>query len=598
MLSKRTGLLSTALTAGLALTLAACGGGDSGSSTSSSSTGSTTKSDVAKGGTLKILGEDDNPTVDTADAYDTNSYSVLHTISRQLYGNPSGNDVKSRVENVPDLADGMPKLSNGDKTYTIKIKKGVQWNTTPARQITAADAVRGIKFTCNNVSPFGAIGYFTDTIAGMKEFCDGFANVSQTDVAAIKNYTENTQISGVKAVDDSTLQIDLKQPAADFIHLLELPTISPRPIEMLNYIIDSPESKQNIIESGPYQIAEYVPDKSYKLTRNPAWDSKTDTLRGAYVDEIDITLGLDQESIQQQLQAGTADMGLGNEAPPAAALATLSRANDPGLHFNPTGGQNPYMVMNLVGPNPAMKKLEVRQALNYALNKRNIVQVVGGSKVATPTGQIFSESVVGDGFQAQDIYKTTDFAGDPAKAKALLAQAGFPNGITLVMAYRSSGNGPKIAETIVQDMKASGITITPKQVPSRDFYSKFMQKPDIAKSGQWDIALPGWSPDWEGSAERSFFTPLLDGRVYGDGSTNYGDYNNDAVNTAADKALATTDQADSAKQWNAIDKMIMEDAPWAPIYNQTQASYVSPRVKNFQYAFGPSNGDYTNVGVQ
>lgn len=596
MLSKRTGLASTALTAGLALALAACGGGSDKSDTSGGSSSGDTK--VAKGGTLKILGEDDNPTVDTADAYDTNSYSVLRTISRQLYSNPSGNTTEARVENVPDLADGAPKLSNGDKTYTIKLKTGVKWNTTPARQITAQDAVRGMKFTCNPTLPFGAIGYYTDTITGMKEFCDGFAEVAQDDVAAIKNYAENTQVSGIKAVDDSTLQVDLKAPAADFIHLLTLPTVSPRPVEALEYIIGSPESKQNIIESGPYQIATYVPDKSYVLTRNPAWDGKTDTLRQGNVDSIEITLGLDQAGIQQQIAAGTADMGLGNEPPPATDVATLSRTNDPQLHFSPTGGQNPYMVVNQVGPNEALKKLEVRQALQYAINKRNIVQVVGGSKVASATGQIFSESVVGEGFEAQDMYKTTDFQSDPAKAKELLAKAGYPNGLTLVMAFRNSANGPKIADTIVQDMKASGITITPKPIPSRDFYTKFMQKNDIAKAGEWDISLPGWSPDWEGAAERSFFTPLLDGRVYGEGSTNYGNYNNDAVNTAADKALSTTDPKESAKQWNEIDKMIMADAPWVPIFNQTQANYVSARLKNFQYAFGPSNADYTNVGVQ
>ena len=237
---------------------------------------------------------------------------------------------------------------------------------------------------------------------------------------------------------------------------------------------------------------------------------------------MSITLGLDQASIQQQIQAGTADLALGNEPVPASALATLSRDNDPGLHLNPTGGQNPYVAINLVGPNPALKKVEVRRALNYAVNKRNVVQVVGGSKVARATGQIFTESVVGPGFTVQDQYRTPDSAGDPAKAKQLLAQAGYPDGLTLVLAYRSSGNGPRIAETLVADLKASGITLTPKEIPSRDYYPRFMQKTAIAKQGGWDIALPGWSPDWEGAAERSFFTPILDGRGYGDGSTNFG----------------------------------------------------------------------------
>ncbi|MCW2605603.1 MAG: hypothetical protein JWO60_296 [Frankiales bacterium] len=594
MLSKRRGLTSVALMAGLALTAAACGGG-------SSDDGETTPNkgeNVAKGGTLKVLGEEDVSTLDTADAYDTNSYFLLRAFQRQLYSNPAGNSTEDRIANVPDLADGDPKLSNGDKTYTIKIKEGVKWNTTPARQITAQDAVRGMKMTCNPTLPFGAIGFFTDTIVGMKEFCDGFAKVPQNGAAGQKTYVEGTQISGIKAVDDTTLQIDLKAPAADFIHLLELPTLSPRPVEAMDALVGSPESKQNIIESGPYQIETYVPDKSYVFTRNPAWDPKTDELRAANVDRIEVTLGLDQESIQQQLQAGTGDIALGNEPVPPAALATLSRVDDKRLHFNPTGGQNPYMVINTIGPNKALDKLEVRQALNYAVNKKSIVQVVGGEKVAKATGQIFSESVVGEGFEAQDPYETPDSAGDPQKAKELLKTAGFPNGLDLVLAYRANGNGPKIAETLQADLAKAGIRIKPKAVPNKDFYSRFLQKNAIAKQGQWDIALPGWSPDWEGASERSFFTPLLDGRVYGEGSTNYGGYNNETVNSAADKALATTDQADSAKQWNEIDKMIMADAPWVPIFNQTQANFVSERVKNFQYAFGPSNADITQVAVQ
>ncbi len=73
MLSKRTGLASAALTAGLAVTLAACGGGnDAGTGGTTDTSSSSGSQKVAKGGVLKVLGEQDNPTVDTADAYDTN----------------------------------------------------------------------------------------------------------------------------------------------------------------------------------------------------------------------------------------------------------------------------------------------------------------------------------------------------------------------------------------------------------------------------------------------------------------------------------------------------------------------------------------------
>ena len=83
---------------------------------------------------------------------------------------------------------------------------------------------------------------------------------------------------------------------------------SARPVEYMKYVPDSAEFRQHTISDGPYQIAKYVPGKEFQLDRNPAWDPKTDPLRHAYVDHIKVTEGLTQDSVQQQIEAGTADM--------------------------------------------------------------------------------------------------------------------------------------------------------------------------------------------------------------------------------------------------------------------------------------------------
>ncbi|MCW2621623.1 MAG: hypothetical protein JWL64_1225, partial [Frankiales bacterium] len=80
--------------------------------------------------------------------------------------------------------------------------------------------------------------------------------------------------------------------------------------------------------------------------------------------------------------------------------------------------------------------------------------------------------------------------------------------------------------------------------------------------------------------------------------TNYGDYNNDAVNAAADKALATTDPKSSAQQWNDIDDMIMADAPWVPIFEQIIPNYHSSRVTNYQFYFPADQGDMTQFAIK
>ena len=76
----------------------------------------------------------------------------------------------------------------------------------------------------------------------------------------------------------------------------------------MKYVPDSAEFRQHTISNGPYKIVKYTPTKEFQLERNPAWDPKTDTLRKAYVDRITVTEGLTADSVQQQLEAGTAEM--------------------------------------------------------------------------------------------------------------------------------------------------------------------------------------------------------------------------------------------------------------------------------------------------
>ena len=134
-------------------------------------------------------------------------------------------------------------------------------------------------------------------------------------------------------------------------------------------------------------------------------------------------------------------------------------------------------------------------------------------------------------------------------------------------------------------------------MPNENYYGNYLQKPSITKGGDWDIAEPGWGPDWEGNSERSYFTPLFDGTQYGPGSTNYGDYNNDAVNTLANQALSNTDAASAAQQWNQVDAMIMKDAPWVPLVENNQVNFVGSRVKNFEFYYPSDCGDLANMSV-
>ncbi len=129
---------------------------------------------------------------------------------RGLYAYPA---IPGKATTVaPDLATALPTVSNGSKTFTVTIRSGAMWNTSPARQVTGADAVLGLKRSCNPTpTSFGGRPDFAGLIVGYSTFCAGFAKVSPTSVSAIKNYINNNNISGVTA-SGNTITYNLTQP--------------------------------------------------------------------------------------------------------------------------------------------------------------------------------------------------------------------------------------------------------------------------------------------------------------------------------------------------------------------------------------------------
>ena len=584
-------LSTAAVAAVIALLAAACGGG-SGEDDGGAGDGG----DVVEGGHLKLLGGGDIDHLDTASAYYSVTYGLLRAVSRQLVSYPNDADPDKARQVVPDIATAMPEVSADGLTYTMTLKDGVQWDTKSGpRQVTGVDAVRGFKRLCNPVEPTGAPGYYVGVIAGMKEYCDAFAKVAP-NVAAIKAYVEGHEISGVSAKGQE-LTIKLVQPAGDFVNILALPFSSPAPIEVLDTLPDSPQARQSFISDGPYKIAKYVPEKSIELVRNPAWKKSTDPLRAAHVDTISIVQGSDEGPVQQQLMAGTVDMSWDTFVP-TSQIPSLRAANDKRLALVDNGAINPYISINMQSPNAggALKKLAVRQAINYATNKKAIVQVLGGPDVYSPTGQVLTPTLLG--YKKIDPYATPESAGDPAKAKAMLAAAGYPNGLDLVFLYRNKGKAPAIATTMQAELKKAGIRLRLKQVPNADFYTQHLSKPAATKSGDWDLAAPGWNPDWQGNGARSFLVPLLDGRLYGEGSTNYNAYNSPVVNALIDKALAEKDLKKVAELWAEADAKVMADAPWVPVATGKNPLFRGSRVQNWVYFDFANNGDITNVWLK
>ncbi len=545
------------------------------------------------GGTLTMLGVGDVDYMDPNVSYYAVGYLALRMWSRELYTYPA-EECKTTTA-VPDLATSLPVISNGGTTYKVTLRSGVMWNTTPPRQVTAADVVRGVKRQCNPAQPFGGEPDYSNFLKGFNDFCTAFGKVSATSASAMKSFMDSNNISGV-SVDPSnplTVVFTLTQPVSFFTDILVLNAFDPAPVEYENYIPASNDLAQHTISDGPYEVQSYDPAKSITFVRNPVWAASTDPVRKAYVDKILVTETGNQASVEQQIETNSPQADLAWDTdPPASSIPGLLAANDPRLSVESDYDTNPYIIFNTQSPNNggALGKLQVRQALEYGLNRTHLIQNSGGSAIAPPLTQILPPGTNG----ASPAYSLYPY--DPAKAKSLLAAAGYASGLTLKFLYRpASIASAKDFQTVQADLQQIGVTVQGVGVPNADFLTKYLEKPNTAKTGVWDLSLAGWGPDWYGDAAASFFFPLFDGRVLPPTSSNFGLFVDPNLYPLIDGAVKASSSSAAATLWHKADMEVMSQAAIFPITDTNRPIMHGSQVHNCVYMTAYSQCDPTNI---
>jgi peptide/nickel transport system substrate-binding protein len=237
-----------------------------------------------------------------------------------------------------------------------------------------------------------------------------------------------------------------------------------------------------------------------------------------------------------------------------------------------------------------MSKLEVRQAISYALNRDHLIQVLGGPDINNPLSHVLPANIVG----SEDI---NFYPHDQAKARELLADAGYADGLTLKFLYRNATEASRKAfQTIQQDLSEVGIKIVGVPSPNADFYTKYLQVPSVAERGVWDLSLAGWGADWYGNAAVSYFKPLFFGEAaFPPRGSNFGLYDSDETNALIEQASVAKTEDEAAMLWAEADRQVMEDAAFYPITNPLNVNYHAEHVHNAVYIPAFQNFDPTNV---
>jgi peptide/nickel transport system substrate-binding protein len=592
--SKRFAALTAA---GLAVVgLAACSSSPSSSGTTSAPATSASTQTIQSGGILNIVAASGPDHIDTVPAYYTADYELERVYTRQLvsyqtvpYTSTSSSGWTTDTTPVADAATEVPTVANGGITdggtvYTFHIKPGVDWDTTPARQVTAADFLREFKAFFNPVSPVGNPVYYTSTIQGMQAYDNEetsyFANAKlhPPTAANIADFQNTHSISGITA-NGLTISFKLISPASDFLYMLAMPFASARPVEYDSYVPNSPQLDTHTISDGPYSISSYIAGKSITFVKNPAWKQSTDTIRHQYLDGIQLTIGVTSAQTQlADIQAGSMDLTNDTSVNPSS-VTPLADSHIPNFVIWPWSDTFPYMVFNLRSPNTggAVQKPLVRQAIEYGVDKDAVVKAMGGPDVGSVINTVIPPG--NSGYVNYNLYPDDSGAGNVAMCKSDLSKAGYPNGLTLSYTYPNDSVNTRVFQAIQASLATCGITLAGKPEPGSSFFVDLGNAPENNKAGTWDIGQAGWIPDWFGNNGRTVIQALFAPSCVIN-TVNYGCYNNATVNSLITKAESASSLSAAGSDWHAADEQIMSDAAIVPLMTQTFPLIASKRVRS------------------
>jgi ABC-type transport system substrate-binding protein len=506
-----------------------------------------------QGGRLHGLMESDINTWDGTDYY-AYAWMVNFITCNTLVGYPTTTDAVKNLELRPEIASAMPEISEDGLTYTFPIRKGVKFSD--GREVTPDDVKNTFLRMMDPKAAFQVFGtVYYDAIKGVPEYKDGKAD----------------DISGI-VVDGDNVTFTLSQKNGGFMNALALQFACIVPS-------DAPHQKTNLPPpmTGPYMVTEHTQGKSLKIDRNPIWQDNVaaglpvdpDTFN---VDGFDITIGVPPDAQVLQIKNGQADFSFDQSCCVGAVANEL--ANDPETKdrfFSVPSLRISYATFNV--NTPPFDKPEVRQAVNFAVDREALVKILGGDIQASPTSGILADTMVPEGVDNNPYPATPDMD----KAKALLEQAGVKTPVDAgTLYYPEAGVNADLAQQLVSDMKNVGINMNIKGLNTDNYY-QFIQNP----KNKDNIAIAGWEADYPDGI--TFFEPLL---VSGaaDGGSNYGDFKDPAFDAEVTKIneMPPGDERRAAYGKLSFDTSANQ-APWITFYTRNNLNFVSPKYGGYYY---------------
>jgi len=521
----------------------ACGGG------SSSSGGASGGGTPVNGGTL-LAGIPSNPDhLDGALSATTEGWEILEATNDGLMTfRRAGGGAGSQV--VPDLATGLPKITDAGLVYTFHVRPGVRFSPPVNRAVRPSDVKWSIERILKINSP--NVSWYTGIVG-----------------AAAYEAGKAASVPGIVANDKAmTVSFHLTRPDGTFLEYLALPPAFVYPAATPARDIST--LSQYRVATGPYMISSYTPSQQVMLTRNPNFHPWPNTPDG-HLAAVKITVGVTPEQAVNETADGQLDWYFLN--PPPDRLAQIERQYPKQLQKGATG-EIEYFSMN--ERRYPFNKLAVRQAVNYASNRRAMLKLEGGQ------GDV-SENVIPPSFGSA-YQKHTFYPYDPAKAKQLIQQSGVAGAHVTVWVLNTDPY-PNVAQYMASVLNSLGMVASVKVVDASVYWDLI-----ATEKNDPQIAYNNWSQDFPEGED------FIDTQLNGEGIVNVGNNNQSnvdipAYNRLIDKAREMPLGNARNALWAKLDADYMRtNAPWVVFMNAARYKFVSSRLHGLVF-----NGTYYDL---
>ena len=488
------------------------------------------------------------PDLDPAHATDTTSSRVVRNVFDGLV------KYNKKLEVEPAIAKSWESSQDGTE-WTFKLRKGVKFHN--GNEVKASDVVYSFSRLLDPETQSERAWLF-ENVVGAKAFQDG----------------ETDKVKGLKAVDDYTVKISLKEPFAPFLSMLCMGNASIVPQEAIEKMGN--QFGQNPVGTGPFEFESWKQDSKLVLTKHEDYyeDNRP------YLDKVVYRIIVEGASAFPEYEQGNiyefdADIPDGQ----------MERVMDSEGKF-----ANEYRQIDRLGTyylainneKEPFNNKKVRKAMNYAVNKEIIAKVVRNGTV-NPADGILPPGMPG---YNEDL---KGYSYNQEKAKQLLKEAGYEDGLPgkYKIIYNTSKKHQRNLEAIQRNLQQVGIDV---QLVNMDWGTVL----DRADQGDFTLMRMGWIADYPDPD--NFLHVLFHSKNAGAGG-NYAFYKNEEIDKKLEKARRMERGKERLALYQEIEQQIMNDAPWVPIYYYSTPVLVQPFVHNYVFT-GQTPLPLTNVWVE